>query len=168
VLFGSQVSDKETATNLKRKLHQTIKKVGEDIAGFHYNTAVAAMMEFNNAWQDGGSLSKDDAAKFLQILAPFAPFITEELWAKLGNKFSIHTSQWPKPISGLLIPETVTIVIQVNGKLRDQIIVSLPTSRYQPEVERLALASEKVQKYLEGKEVKKVVFVPGRLINFVI
>ena len=168
VLFESKLSEQETGIDLKRKLHQTIKKVGEDIAHFHYNTAVAVMMEFSNAWQDGGSLSKDDAAKFLQILAPFAPFMTEELWTRLGNQFSIHTSQWPRPIPELLIPKTVTIIIQINGKLRDQIVLSLPTSRHQPEVERLALASEKVQKYLTGQKIKRIVFVPGKLINFVI
>jgi leucyl-tRNA synthetase len=168
VLFGSKVSDKETASNLKRKLHQTIKKVGGDIAGFHYNTAVAAMMEFSNAWQDGGSLSEDDAAKFLQILAPFAPFITEELWAKLGNQFSIHISLWPKYEPELIAAEEVTLVVQVNGKVRDQIVVQSSKSKVQSEIEKLARQSEKVQKYLEGQTIKKIVFVPGKLINFVV
>jgi len=168
VLFGSKLSDKETASSLKRKLHQTIKKVGEDIAGFHYNTAVAAMMEFSNAWQDGGDLAKEDTAMFLQLLAPFAPFVTEELWARLGNEFSIHASLWPKYDPELIVAEEVILVVQVNGKIRDQIIVQSSKSKVQSEVEKLARQREKVQKYLAGQEVKKVVFVPGKLINFVI
>ena len=168
VLFGSKLSDKETASSLKRKLHQTIKKVGEDIAGFHYNTAVAAMMEFSNAWQDGGDLAKEDTAMFLQLLAPFAPFVTEELWARLGNEFSIHASLWPKYDPELIVAEEVILVVQVNGKIRDQIIVQSSKSKIQSEVEKLARQREKVQKYLAGQEVKKVVFVPGKLINFVI
>ncbi len=168
MLFHQRVTDQETAISLKRKLHRTIKKVGEDIAGFRYNTAIAAMMEFSNAWQTEGSLSKDEVAKFLQILAPFAPFITEELWLKLGNQFSIHLSLWPKYDPELIFTEEVTLVVQVNGKVRDQIVVQSSKSLDQSEVEKLAYQSEKVQRYLAGQEVKKAVFVPGKLINFVV
>jgi leucyl-tRNA synthetase len=167
-LFGTKVSDKETALSLKRKLHQTIKKVGEDMADFHYNTAVAALMEFSNAWQDGGDLAKEEAGMFLQILAPLAPFITEELWTRLGNEFSIHASLWPKYEPELIVAEEVTLVVQVNGKVRDQLIVQSSKSKVQSEVEKLARQSEKVQKYLVGKEIKKVIFVSGKLINFVV
>ena len=169
VLFHQKVSDKETEIGLKRKLHQTIKKVGGDIAGFHYNTAIAAMMEFSNAWRDEGSLSKEDAAKFLQLLAPFAPFITEELWARLGNEFSIHLSLWPKYEPELIFAEEVTLVVQVNGKVRDIIKMhSSKEAKTQRLVEKKVKSSEKVQRYLAGQEIKRVVFVPGKLINFVV
>jgi len=167
-LYQTKVIEAETEIGLKRKLHQTIKKVGEDIEAMRFNTAVAAMMEFINAWTTGEGLSEDDAAKFLQILAPFAPFITEELWAKLGRDFSIHQTQWPRFDPALLVEETVTVVVQVNGKLRDQMVIQSSKSKVQNEVEALALASEKVQKFIEGREIKKTIFVPGKLINFVI
>jgi len=153
--------------NVEAKLHQTIKKVGEDIENFKFNTAVAAMMEFVNIWQ-GEGLSREDLEKFLQILAPFAPFITEELWAKLEKPFSIHTTSWPEFDSAHLIEETVTIVIQVNGKLRDQVAIKSSVSESQSEVEKLALESKRVRGFVEGKKIKKVIFIPGRLINFVV
>jgi leucyl-tRNA synthetase len=158
----------ETDPKLLRKLHQTIKKVGADIASFRFNTAVAAMMEFINAWTAGGNLSKEDVSKFLQLLAPFAPFLTEELWERLGNNFSIHTTDWPEYNPDLTLEEMATIVVQVNGKLRDSLEVEISEANDQARVEELAKASDKVQKHLEGKEIKKVIFVPGKLINFVI
>lgn len=158
----------ETDPKLLRKLHQTIKKVGADIASFRFNTAVAAMMEFINAWTAGGNLSKEDVSKFLQLLAPFAPFLTEELWERLGNSFSIHTTDWPEYNPDLTLEEMATIVVQVNGKLRDSLEVEISEANDQARVEELAKASDKVQKHLEGKEIKKVIFVPGKLINFVI
>jgi leucyl-tRNA synthetase len=158
----------EVDPKLQRKLHQTIKKVGADIASFRFNTAVAAMMEFINAWTAGGSLSKEDAAKFLQILAPLAPFMAEELWERLGNSFSIHTTAWPEYNPELTLEEMATIVVQVNGKLRDSLQIETTEAGDQTRVEELAKASDKVQRHLEGKEIKKVIFVPGKLINFVV
>lgn len=158
----------ETDPKLLRKLHQTIKKVGADIASFRFNTAVAALMEFINAWTAGGSLFKEDVSKFLQLLAPFAPFLAEELWERLGNSFSIHTTTWPEYNPELILEEMVTIVVQVNGKLRDSLEVETSEANDQARVEELAKASDKVQKHLEGKEIKKVIFVPGKLINFVV
>lgn len=161
-------ADGETPADLSRKLHQTIKKVGEDIEAMKFNTAVAAMMEFINAWQETGSLSKKDTNTFLQILAPFAPYITEELWEKLGNKFSIHQSAWPKYDPSLIAEETVTIAIQVNGKLRGTINVQFSMANDQLKVEKLARKSGRIKKYLEGNKIKKIIFVPGKLINFVV
>ncbi len=158
----------KTDPKLVRKLHQTIKKVGEDTAEMRYNTAIAAMMEFLNAWQDQGVMAKEDVAKFLQILAPFAPFMAEELWLRLGFPFSIHTSTWPEYNPSLIEEEMMTIVIQVNGKLRDQVIVQSAKSKVQSEIEEMALKSERVQKFIEGKKIKKVIFVSGKLINFVV
>jgi len=134
-----------------------------------FNTAVAAMMEFINSWQDSQGMAKEDISKFLQILAPFAPFITEELWGRLGFDLSIHNSEWPKYEPSLIEEEMVTIVVQVNGKLRDTIeIQNSRKAKIRKEIEKRARESERVQKYLEGREIKKVVFVSGKLINFVI
>jgi leucyl-tRNA synthetase len=158
----------QTGKDLTMKLHLTIKKVGEDIGSFKFNTAIAAMMEFVNDWTRAGEIAKEDLAKLLQILAPFAPFVTEELWERVGQVFSIHNSGWPQYDSSLIQAETVTVVVQVNGKLRDQITVQSAESKEQGAIESLAKESERVKRYLEGKEIKKVIFVPGKLINFVV
>ncbi|HNP89038.1 MAG: Leucine--tRNA ligase [Microgenomates group bacterium ADurb.Bin219] len=155
--------------NLKRKLHQTIKKVGEDIARMKFNTAVAAMMEFVNVWQEENSeLAKEDTGKFLQILAPFAPYLAEELWERLGNNFSIHATNWPEYDKVLIREEMVTVVVQVNGKLREKLTIDNEKREAKDEIEKLAKESERVRKYLADKKIRKVIFVPGRLINFVV
>ena len=133
-----------------------------------FNTAVAAMMEFINYWQEKGDLHPNEAAKFLQILSPFAPYITEELWQKLGHKFSIHSARWPEFDPGLIQDEVVQVVIQINGKLRDRITIDNSRSLVEKEVKRMAESSRRTRNYLEGKRVKRVFFVPGKLINFVV
>ncbi|PIU03322.1 leucine--tRNA ligase [Candidatus Shapirobacteria bacterium CG08_land_8_20_14_0_20_39_18] len=172
----------QTSQSLKRALAKTIKKVGEDIDKMKFNTAVAAMMELVNAWTaDKNGLSNEDLKKFLLILAPFAPFITEELWqrdveslnsgnldVKNSNRWSIHQQSWPKFDPKLIEDEETIIVIQVNGKVRSQIRAGSKMREARSEIEALAKSNDRVLKYLEGKEIKKVIFVPGKLINFVI
>jgi leucyl-tRNA synthetase len=163
----------KTPPDLSIKLHQTIKKVTEDLNELKFNTAVAAMMEFSNAWvQSAGrrsGLSKQDAGMFLRLLAPFAPHITEELWVEvLKNKFSIHQQAWPKYDPKLAKEEKVEIVIQVNGKLRDRLEVSQAVSKKKADLVKEAKARAKIEKYLKSKKIKKTIFVPGKLINFVV
>ena len=159
----------QTENGLLRKLNRAIKKATEDIADMRFNTAVATMMEFINSWQDSQGMAREDISRFLQILAPFAPFITEELWGRLGFDPSIHHSEWPKYEPSLIEEERLTIAVQVNGKLRDTIeIQNNRKAKIRREVEKRARESERVQKYLEGREIKRVVFVSGKLINFVI
>ncbi|RJR24108.1 leucine--tRNA ligase [Candidatus Microgenomates bacterium] len=167
-LFLNQVSEKETEAKLKRKLHQTIKKVGEDIGNFKYNTAVAAMMEFANSWQASGNLSRSDSLLFLKTMAPFAPFLAEELWSRLGEAFSIHATSWPEHDPKLIEEERVVIAVQINGKLRETLEIDFSLAKNKNEVEERAKKSEKVEKYLKDKELKKTIFVPGKLINFVV
>jgi len=157
--------------DLERKVNQTVKKVGEDIDKMKFNTAVAAMMELVNEMDKEDKrdqVDKGTIERFLLILAPFAPHITEELWERLGNKFSIHQQKWPEYNPDLIEEDFVTIAVQVNGKLRDTIQVQNAKCKMQSEVEEIAKNSEKIKKYLEGKEIKKTIFVPGKLINFVI
>lgn len=162
----------KTTPELSAKLHQTIKKVTEDLNKLRFNTAVAAMMEFSNVWMSAppaGGLSKQDAEVFLRLLAPFAPHITEELWSEvLKNKFSIHQQPWPKYDPKLAQEEKVEIVVQVNGKLRDRLELESERAGEQETVEKLARESEKVKTYLANKKIKKTIFVPGKLINFVV
>jgi leucyl-tRNA synthetase len=173
---GKKVGSK-TSPELLRPLHQTIQKVTNDINNLSYNTAIAAMMSFLNKWsKDGSQLSKDDAGKFLKLLAPFAPYLAEELWHSLTkyttwekmSKTSIHLQPWPKYDPKLVEEEEATIVVQVNGKVRGQIKIQSTKSKIQNEVEKLAKSEPRVAKYLAGKTPKKVILVPGKLINFVV
>ncbi len=160
--------------NLLSKLNKTIKKVGEDIVEFKFNTAIAAMMEFINEWEavshrsKVGSLKLDDAKKFLKILAPFAPFMTEEIWQNvLFEKGSVHLSPWPLVDKRAFVAEAVKIAIQVNGKVRAVIEVDGKTGSNQEDVVSLALESENVKKHV-GRKKYKVIYVQGRVLNFVL
>jgi leucyl-tRNA synthetase len=152
-LLQSPNQDK-TTPKLLRKLHQTIKKVGDDLQALKFNTAIAVMMEFINLWsQEGESLSVDDACKFLLILAPFAPFITEELWEQVSSQhpttnnqklISIHKHSWPEFAKELITEEQVEIPVQINGKLRATIQLETRNSKLETKVKDLALTDDKV------------------------
>ena len=147
-------------------LHKTIKKVGEDIESLSYNTAIAQMMIFVNEATKHQVLPKGAFKKFLIILSPFAPHIAEELWAQVGEKESKFNQEWPKYNPEMVQDDLIEMPIQVNGKVRDKIKVSVDIS--EEEAKEKALASEKVQKHIDGKEVKKIIFVKGRLISVVV
>jgi len=167
-LFNNKekISNK-TSQDLIQKLHYTIKKVGDDLENMRFNTAVAAMMEFVNLWQEKGYvLSKKDAGSFLKILAPFTPHICEEIWVNLGNKNSIFKEKWPQYDEKLIKKETFQLVIQVNGKLRDKIEVETDIS--ENKAKKTALEREKIKAWLKDQKPKKVIYVKGRLINIVV
>lgn len=159
----------------KRKLHQLIKKVEEDLEKTKFNTAVAALMEFiNQLTANSYQLTVGDWKIFLRVLAPLAPHLAEELFYQLDPKpytldpnFGVHQQPWPKYEPKLIKEEMVTVVVQVDGKLRGKIEVQTSKCKVQSEVESLAKEEENAARYLAGKKIKKVVFVPGRLINFV-
>ena len=144
-------------------LHTTIKKVGEDIDSMHFNTAISQLMVLTNELQDAKDISRRDLEDYLKILAPFAPHLTEELWHELGNDTCIHLQSWPVYDKTKIKADTFELVIQVNGKVRDKITVSSNIS--ENEAEDTALASEKVQKYMQGKKPIKVIYIKGRLIS---
>jgi leucyl-tRNA synthetase len=154
-----------TAAQLKT-LHACIKKVTEDLDGFRFNTAISALMIFVNeaiTWEIKPATVMRD---FLLLLQPFAPHLAEELGAKLSGGSTLAYQPWPKFDPALLAEETLEIAVQVNGKLRDKIVV--PAGATAPELEAAALASEKVQQAIAGKPIKKVIVVPKRLVNIVI
>ncbi len=155
----------KTSESTLKLLHKTIKKVTEDINDFAFNTAVSSMMIWLNE-AEKSDVSKKDFEQFLQILAPFAPAITEELWEFFGNKKSIHLSTLPKYEDKLILDTELKIIIQVNGKVRADMVVTSDAS--QSEIETLALAHPGAQKFFEGRQVKKVIYVKGRLINIVV
>ena len=163
-----KVNSKQTTVNNKllTLLHQTIKKVSEDIEAMRYNTAISQMMILVNEMSRLEVLSLKSYGLFLQLLSPFAPHITEEIWNHYQNKESIFKSDWPEYDPALIQDETITIAVQVNGKLRDTF--DIPADLSEEEIKKLALTSEKVQKWLEGKEPKKVIYVKGKLISVVV
>lgn len=150
-------------TGVERELHKTIKKVGEDIANFKFNTAISQMMIFVNAGEARGVTKKQYGA-FVALLAPFAPHVAEELWRELGNKKSIHLGPWPKFDPKKLVADEVTIVVQINGKVRAQIVVPAGSD----EALVRPAAEEAAAKWLEGQTIRKVIFVANRLVNFVV
>ncbi len=162
-----------SSKELLQATHRTVKKVDEDLANLSFNTAIAALMEYVNdlykikAEDNYGSHEwRWSIETLLQLLAPFAPHISEELWQQLGHEESIHTSSWPKYDEKYLIQDTATIAIQVNGKLRGEAQVAVDAS--EEVVIKAAKANEKVAGYLKGKEIRKTIYVPGKLVNFVL
>ncbi len=147
-------------------VHKTIKKVSGDISNFKFNTCVSDMMILLNALEKEESISKSDFDRFLQILAPFAPHMTEELWRELGGEGSIHLSAWPKYDESKIKDEKITIVIQINGKVRDEMEIDPEIS--EEELSSHVLVREKILEKLAGATPKKIIYVKGRLINIVI
>jgi len=153
----------------ERIRHQAIKKVTEDIQNLRYNTAIASLMEFVNFLTREKKVSRQAIETLVLLLAPFTPHLAEEIWSEvLGNKFSVHNQRWPEYDSKLVKEEMATVVIQINGKLRDRIIINHQSSIIKSQIEKLAKESERVKKYLAGQKIKKTVFIPGKLINFVV
>ncbi len=165
----SRVGPAEKALGLGSKLNQTIKKVTEDMYNFKYNTAIASLMELTNVISEKGA-DKETLKTLCLLLAPFAPHMAEEVWVEiLGQPFSIHTAKWPKYDDSLIVNDTVTIVIQINGKVRGQLTINnLQFTNNKEEIEKLAKADEKIDKWLDGKNIDKVIYVPGKIINFVV
>ncbi|MFA6570830.1 MAG: leucine--tRNA ligase [Bacteroidota bacterium] len=147
-------------------LHSTIKKVGEDIENLHFNTAVSQMMIFVNEFMKNDAKPREAMEKFVLCLAPFAPHIAEELWQILGHKKSIVHEPFPDYDEKKATKMTIEFVIQVASKIRQKLQVGLDTPR--EEIEEAALADENVQKFIGGKEIRKVIFVPNKLINFIL
>ncbi len=153
-----------TDPKLRALLHKTVKKVGDDIESFKFNTAISAMMIFVNE-AEGAALAREDYEALIKLLAPFAPHVAEEMWEALGNEGFIMHAAWPSYDPALLVESEVEIALQVTGKVKDRIIV--PADADDKELERLALANDKVKAALEGKTVKQVIVVKKRLVNVV-
>lgn len=150
-------------------MHQTIAAVTQRIDRFEFNTAISALMELSNAIGDAlgrGEPVRDAYLVLLQLLHPFAPHITEEMWARLGGEGFILTSAWPVADPELMKEDVATVVVQVNGKLRGQ--VEVPSGASEEQVFAAVSANDGVQKWLADKEIVKRVYIPGKLVNLVI
>jgi len=149
-------------------LHTCIKKVTEDLDGFRFNTAISALMVFVNEAMTWETKPVPVLRDFLILLQPFAPHLAEELWAKLNSAFSLQPSAlpyapWPKFDPALLVEDLLEIPVQVNGRLRD--VITVPANADNAALEAAAKASAKVQQFIAGKTIKKVIVVPGKLVN---
>jgi leucyl-tRNA synthetase len=169
------VSEKETPESkaIERLRHKTIQRVTDDLRDFRFNTALAALMEANNAMikQQHEPVARTGAYRrmletMMQLLAPMAPHITEELWHQTGHTNSIHTSEWPTYDEAMTQDEGFTLVVQVNGKVRERIEV--PATITEREARELALTNPKVASFIGETTVQKVIYVPGRLVNIVV
>ncbi|HEX2194185.1 MAG TPA: leucine--tRNA ligase [Candidatus Limnocylindria bacterium] len=162
----------ELARALRRATHATIAEVSSDYGDFRFNTAISRMMELTNAIvraRESGLAGTEAYAEavdtLLLLLAPAAPHIAEELWQRRGHPYSIHAQPWPVADPALAVAETIELPVQVDGKLRDRLVVTRDTPA--DEIEQMALASENVQRYLGGRSPQRVVQIPGRLVNVV-
>jgi len=168
----NQNVDQAVVKSLRRKVHQTLKSVTYDYENFEFNTIISKLMELMNemsrvkpdvssspAWNEAVDI-------YLKMLAPVAPHIAEELWHQIGKTGSIHTQNWPEVDEDAARQEEITLVLQVNGKVRDRMVVPVDIS--DEAVKQAAMENPNVQKFMEGKPARKVIYVKGKLVNIVI
>ena len=161
------VSSKTSSESIQKILHRTIKKVSDDLENMSYNTAIAALMEALNGFsRNTAEVGSDAMTIFLQLLAPFAPHITAELYEQMGNSDPIESAGWPKYDKKYLVDEEMSIAVQVNGKLRGEVTVAVDAT--EDEIKTTAMENENVKNFLGEKEIRKTIYVPGKIINFVI
>jgi len=171
--YASDVLNPEAEKEFLHLTHKTIKKVTADLEKFRFNTMLASLMEFSNYTSKvkdsrvvSDSLWREAISCFLLLLAPTAPHLAEELWERTGHPYSIHNQPWPEYDEELAKEEEITLVIQVNGKLRDKVLV--PASIDEVEAKELALSRERVKAYINGKKLTTIIYVPKRVVNIVV
>jgi leucyl-tRNA synthetase len=168
VMPVEELGAEQPAGDVEQKLHATIRKVGDDIANLSYNTAIAAMMEYLNVLRTGNrKVNRGEVEPLVVLVAPFAPHIAEELWEQLGHGGSLFTgNNWPSYDAAKAVADTVEFVVQVNGKLRAR--MAMQRGIAQEDAQGAAMADENVRRHVEAGQVRKVIFVPDRLLNIVV
>jgi len=162
------------ARAFRRRIHELVEQIHDDVARFHFNTAVSGLMQMVNALQEfqapGHDAAHAETREALdlatRLLAPLAPHTAEGAWERLGNASSVATAPWPQPDPKALQKDVESLVVQVNGKVRAQIEV--PAGATQAQAQAAALGDDRVQKFTQGKSPKKVIFIPGKLLNLVV
>jgi leucyl-tRNA synthetase len=170
---GEGIPTEAQVADLRRWTHKTIRRVTDDMEAFTFNTIIAGLMEFTNALQRakgtavyGTEAWEEGIETLLLLLAPCCPHIAEELWAQTGRPYSIHQQSWPAFDPDLAAEEVITLIVQINGKLRARIEV--PADIGEEAAKETALADSNIQRHIEGKEIRKIIYVPGRLVNIVV
>jgi leucyl-tRNA synthetase len=161
-----EVSLEEPNKDELKILHRTIKKVTEDIENFSFNTAVSAFMMAVNDLKKIGCNKIGILSDLTKLIAPFAPFVAEDIWCKLRNSSSVHLESFPELDESYLVEDEIQYPLCVNGKKRT--LVSFSNEASKDEIEKAALANEEIQKWIEGKQVLKVIVVPNRMVNIVV
>jgi leucyl-tRNA synthetase len=163
----------ETKKTLRRKVHQTLKRITRDFETFEFNTVISSLMELMNEMykaREAGAAGTPEWAEaqeiYLKMMAPVTPHVAEELWSQMGKPYSIHQQSWPTVDEAATKEDSIEIPVQVNGKVRDRIVV--PADANEEQIKSAALASEAIQKFLDGQEPKKVIVANGRLVNIVV
>jgi leucyl-tRNA synthetase len=172
-VLRESAADSEAARTLRRTTHKTIRAVTADMEDFRFNTAIARLMEHTTAMQKARDAGQVDATAWdeatesaLLLTAPLAPHITEELWARTGRPYSIHLAAWPKSDPGFARDDSAEIAVQVNGKVRDRLVISADAT--EAEARGLALASPRVREWAGEREPRRIIYVPGKLLNIVV
>jgi leucyl-tRNA synthetase len=163
---GQEGRDTDFPIEAQRAMHRTIKKVGEDLPDLKFNTAVAALMEYSNDLHKRPALHREEIETLLLLLAPLCPYITEELWEQIGCTYSVHQQSWPEFDADLARAQEVDIAVQINGKTRD--VVQVEAGSAEDRVVEIVRSSPRVQRHLDGQAITRTIFVPDRLVNFVI
>lgn len=158
----------ESSNEVSLKMNSLIEYSDKALPNFQYNTTVAKLMETLNLFEEKGAqeVSKEDIQSYLIILAPFAPFITEDLWELIGQKYTIHAQPWPKVKSGVILSDEIEVPVQVNGKVRGRVRVNKNIN--ENDLRELVLKEASINKYFEGKTIKKFVYISGRILNIVV
>jgi leucyl-tRNA synthetase len=171
--YSSRVVNAEAEKELRHLIHKTIKEVTVDLENFRFNTMLSGLMEFSNYLskiKDSGVVSdsvwSEAVGYFLRLLAPTAPHLAEELWNRTGHPYSVHNQKWPEYVENLAREEEITLVIQINGKLRDKVLVSASIS--EAEAKELALGRQRVKAYTSGKSLTRIVYAPKKVVNIVV
>ena len=151
---------------MEKVYHQTVKKVTDDFEGLRFNTAISQMMVFINEGYKVDSIPKEYAEGFVKLLSPIAPHLAEELWEKLGHNETITYENWPQYDESKMIDDVIEVVVQVNGKVKTKLAIAKDSSK--EELEIAALADDHIQKATEGKQIRKVIVIPGKLVNIVV
>jgi leucyl-tRNA synthetase len=171
VTGGDSSGGEADPSELPRRTNRLIKKLTEDLEAFRFNTSIAALMEHTNYLLAVRDCVDDEEfhealRTFVTVLSPFAPHHAEEMWAAMGEEYSVHEQDWPSYQEALIQAQEITLIVQVNGKLRDRI--EAPADISEEAAKELALSSARVRPHLEGKELRKSIYVPGRLVNLVV
>ena len=163
----SIVNDEEGySADLEKNMNKAIKKVGEDFERMKFNTAIATMMSLVNDFSKKGSVTKGEYKTLITLLNPVAPHMTEELWLTYGNGELLSLQPWPKYDEGKTVDDEIEIVVQINGKIKDKLMI--PAGLDKDGTQEAAMNTEKIKGLIEGKNVVKVIAVPGKLVNIVV